>query len=233
VMLKKLTALAAVSLTLAGAGAGAALANHGGGAKARAHHAAVRPTGIRSILNAALIYLQIDRKTLVAGLQSGQSLAQIAQTHGKTGDGLTQAVVAAAKTALDKQVTAGRLTAAKEQTILAALQTKVAVLVAKTPPVVTPHLRIPPAFGAFLQPVLAYLKLDAPAVVAQLASGKTLAQIAVAQGGTAAGLTQAIVGSAKTQLDKAIAGGRLKLTAAQEQALLAKLQTSVAAVVGA
>ena len=229
--LKKLTALAAVSLTLAGAGAGAALANHGG--KARAHHAAVRPTGIGSILNAALTYLQIDRKTLVAGLQSGQSLAQIAQAHGKTGDGLTQAVVAAAKTALDRQVAAGRLTATKEQAILAALQTKVAALVAKTPPVGTPHLRFPPAFGAFLQPVLAYLKLDAPAVVAQLASGKTLAQIAVAQGGTAAGLTQAIIGSAKTQLDKAIASGHLKLTAAQEQALLAKLQTQVAALVGA
>ena len=55
--------------------------------------------------------------------------------------------------------------------------------------------------AAILQPALSYLGLDLRAVVAQLRSGKTLAQIAVAQGKTAAGLVDTIVASVKTKLD--------------------------------
>jgi hypothetical protein len=82
---------------------------------------------------------------------------------------------------------------------------------------------------AFLQPLLAYLHLDISTVLNQLRSGKSLAQIAVAQGKTVDGLTSAIVASAKVKLDAEVAAG--KLTAAQEATLLTKLQTTAAALI--
>jgi uncharacterized coiled-coil protein SlyX len=55
----------------------------------------------------------------------------------------------------------------------------------------------------------------------QLQGGKSLADIAKAQGKTTSGLEQAITAAAKTRLDKAVANKRL--TAAQEQKLLSGL----------
>src|SRR5262245_45209976 len=56
----------------------------------------------------------------------------------------------------------------------------------------------------------------------QLRSGKTLAQIAVARGKTVSGLEAAIYADVQAHLDRAVANGRL--SAAQEQALLARLK---------
>jgi hypothetical protein len=60
----------------------------------------------------------------------------------------------------------------------------------------------------------------------QLRSGKTLADVAGAQGGTAQGLVDAIVASVKTKLDAQVSAG--KLSSAQEASFLATLQTNVA-----
>ena len=67
-------------------------------------------------------YLGITSAQLRTALGSGKSLAQIAKAHGKTADGLVAALVAAAKTRLDKAVTAKHLTAAREKSILSKLQ---------------------------------------------------------------------------------------------------------------
>jgi len=83
--------------------------------------------------------------------------------------------------------------------------------------------------ASILKPALAYLQLDLRGVIAQLRSGKTLAQVAVAQGKTAAGLVDAVVASVKAQLDARVVAG--KLTAAQETSFLATLQTNVAKLV--
>jgi hypothetical protein len=59
----------------------------------------------------------------------------------------------------------------------------------------------------------------------QLESGKTLADVAKAQGKSVDGLEQAIVAAAKTKLDAAVTDGHL--TAKQRDALLARLQQHV------
>ena len=59
--------------------------------------------------------------------------------------------------------------------------------------------------------------------------GQSLAQIAVAQGKTSDGLVAAVVAAAKTQLDVAVAAG--KLDSPKEQTLLTKLRTSLATLV--
>ena len=76
---------------------------------------------------------------------------------------------------------------------------------------------------------MTYLGLDFKGLVSQLVAGKTLAQVAVAQGKTADSLVAAVVSAVKTKLDAQVTAGRI--TAAQETAFLAQVQTSVTAFV--
>jgi hypothetical protein len=71
--------------------------------------------------------------------------------------------------------------------------------------------------------IASYLGLTPAQLRQQLRSGKTLAQIAVAQGKTVAGLENAIYADVQTHLDRAVANGRL--TKVQESALLGRLKS--------
>jgi hypothetical protein len=190
-------------------------------------HGRASATHHGSVVAAAVAYLQLDRATIAADLKAGQSLAQIATAQGKTADGLVAALLAPAKLRLDAAVAAGRLTSDQETAFLAKLQTAVTAIVnhASTPHVVPVRV----STASILKPALNYLGLDFRALVTQLRSGKTLAQVAVAQGKTAAGLVDAVVASVKAQLDARVTAG--KLTAAQETTFLATLQTNVAKLV--
>jgi hypothetical protein len=190
-------------------------------------HVRASATHHGSVVAAAVAYLQLDRATIAADLKAGQSLAQIATAQGKTADGLVAALLAPAKLRLDAAVAAGRLTSDQETAFLAKLQTAVTAIVnhASTPHVVPVRV----STASILKPALNYLGLDFRALVTQLRSGKTLAQVAVAQGKTAAGLVDAVVASVKAQLDARVTAG--KLTAAQETTFLATLQTNVAKLV--
>ena len=70
-----------------------------------------------------------------------------------------------------------------------------------------------------------YLGLSADQLKTQIQGGKTLAQIATAQGKTADGLVQAILAAQESNLDKLVTAG--KLTSDQEKAIEAKLQTMI------
>jgi hypothetical protein len=84
---------------------------------------------------AAATYLGITTDVLKSDLQSGKTLAQIADaTTGKSATGLIQALVASEQSKLDAAVTAGKLTQAQEQTLLANLQQRVTDLVNGTRP---------------------------------------------------------------------------------------------------
>jgi len=79
-----------------------------------------------------------------------------------------------------------------------------------------------PASGPGPVAIASYLGLTPAELRAQLRSGKTLAQIALAQGKTVAGLEDAIYADVQAHLDGAVANGRLNGT--QEQAMLAQLK---------
>ena len=70
-----------------------------------------------------------------------------------------------------------------------------------------------------LDAAAAYLGLSATELQTQLQSGKTLAEVATAQGKTVDGLVSALVADEKKELDAAVAAGRL--TQAQSDQLLA------------
>ena len=70
-----------------------------------------------------------------------------------------------------------------------------------------------------------YLGVTEAKLRASLEDGDTLAEIAKANGKTAAGLADALVAAAKADLDKKVAAGRL--TSAQRASILADLESRI------
>jgi hypothetical protein len=81
------------------------------------------PGGGPVSFDAAATYIGVTTTELRTQLAAGTTLAAIATANGKTVDGLKAALTTAATNDLDAAVTAGRLTAAQETTILADLPT--------------------------------------------------------------------------------------------------------------
>ncbi len=76
-------------------------------------------------LDAAASYLGLSVDDLRTELDSGKTLAQVAQAHGKSVDGLVDALVADVKEHIDAAVAAGRLTQAKADEVLANIRDRV------------------------------------------------------------------------------------------------------------
>jgi hypothetical protein len=97
-----------------------ALGGGPGGRGGPGHHRG-GPGGGPITLDAAATYIGISASDLRTQLDAGKTLAAIATANGKTVDGLEAALTTAAKADLDAAVTAGRLTQAQEDKILADL----------------------------------------------------------------------------------------------------------------
>jgi hypothetical protein len=211
---------AAALAVAAGTGGALAAASSSGTAQngSPGLHVIVGPGGGPAAIAA---YLGLTESELRAQLEAGKSLAQIASAQGKSVAGLEDVIVADAKAHLDDAVANGRLTAAQEETMLAELKSHVDEMVNATGGPHGPGTRIGigPAFG---DAAATYLGLTPDELRTQLEGGKTLAQVAAAQGKPVDGLKAAILAGAKTDLDQAVAAG--KLTAAQEQEMLSRLQ---------
>jgi hypothetical protein len=85
------------------------------------------------------------------------------------------------------------------------------------------------AIGGGLKAAAGYLGSSSSKLLTEIRSGKSLAQIASAQGKTAGGLQSAIVGAIKTRLEKAVASKRI--TSAQAQKLLSRLASQLSAAI--
>jgi hypothetical protein len=73
-------------------------------------------------LDVVATYLGLTEDELRTELRNGKTLAQIATAHGKTAEGLVQALYDAKKKRLDAAVSAGRLTQSEEDSLLAGLK---------------------------------------------------------------------------------------------------------------
>lgn len=80
-------------------------------------------------LDNAASYLGITEEQLRTELEGGKTLAQVAQAHGKSVDGLVDALVADAKEKLDAAVAAGRLTQSQANEMLNGLRDRITSLV--------------------------------------------------------------------------------------------------------
>lgn len=85
--------------------------------------------GRAGILNTAASYLGLTQSQLISDLRSGQSLAQVATSRGKSVSGLEAAITAAEKTRLDRLVSSHFLTSAQEQRMLSRLSARIDKLV--------------------------------------------------------------------------------------------------------
>jgi hypothetical protein len=138
---------------------------------------------------------------------------------------LTSALQKALEDRVDAAVAAGRLTQAQGNALKARIESGDVPLFAPTGGP-GPHFGGPhgPGFGGF-DAAASYLGLTEAELRTQLESGKTLADVAKAQGKTADGLIQALYDDAKTHLDAARAAGRI--TQAEEDQALADLKQRI------
>jgi urease accessory protein UreF len=174
---------------------------------------------------AAASYLGVTTDQLKSDLQSGKTLAQIADsTSGKSAAGLIDALVAHAKTQIAAAVTAGKLTQAQADMITANLQQLVTNVVNGTRPAFAgPGKGFGVGPGDDLAAAASYLGITTAQLTSDLQSGKTLAQVAAATSGkSASGLIDALVAHEKSELAAAVTAG--KLTQAQADAITANLQ---------
>ncbi|MDX6426998.1 MAG: hypothetical protein QOD52_2403 [Gaiellaceae bacterium] len=220
---RSLAVASAVVLVLGAASAAAAGSSPSAQPTGAQGRAVAQGSGTDPYLEVELAFLGIDKKTLLAKLKQGQTLAQIATAQGKSPQGLIDTLVAAAKVKLDAQVKAGTFSKTKETAALAKLRVQAGTFVTKS---FAGSVKIP---AVYLTPIVTYLQISAQTLEQELKSGKTLAQIAVEHGKTAAGVTAAILGAIETQLDAQVTAG--KLTASDRNALLAQAQVTVAKLV--
>jgi hypothetical protein len=183
-------------------------------------------------LAAAATYLGITQAQLLTQLQSGKTLAQIADaTSGKSAAGLIDALVAAETAELDAALKAGALTQAEHDQIVAGLKERFTAMANNARPPQGPgfgHGHGPG--GDDFAAAASYLGLTPAELAAQLQSGKTLAQVADATSGkSAAGLVDALVAHETTELDNALKAGTI--TQAQHDQMVAGLEDRVTAMV--
>jgi opacity protein-like surface antigen len=86
-------------------------------------------------LGAAADYLGLTETQLRSEIQGGKTLAQVAQAHGKTANGLIDALVTNAQKRLDQAVAAGRLTQSQANELLSGLRDRISNLVNSSGPV--------------------------------------------------------------------------------------------------
>lgn len=100
-----------------------------GGAGIRDGHGFKAGSGVhQALFDAAAKALSISADELRTQLQSGQTLAQLAQAHNTTEQAVIDAALAAAKTQLGKDVAAGTITQAQADAVYAQLQQRGAQL---------------------------------------------------------------------------------------------------------
>jgi len=143
---------------------------------------------------------------LQTALRNGQTLAQVAQAHGKSTADLKTFLTNELKTRLDQQVASGKITSQQETTALANASTRIDQQINGTFPknAGRPGGRGRGFFGGqgLVQTVATTLGMTTADVQTALQGGKTLAQLATEHGKTSADLENALLAAYKTRLDQ-------------------------------
>jgi hypothetical protein len=188
-----------------------------GGKKAAHAQKAARHGGF---FKAAADYIGVTPKQLLTELRQGEgkSLAEVAVAHGKTRAGLKQAL----KSSISEKIQASkRLSAEQKAKAIAGLDAWLDKVVDfKAGKRARPDRGAGKVghHGGFLKPVADYVGLTPQQLATKLRDGQSLAQIAVAQGKTVAGLKQAIRTPFVARLDKLVDAKRI--TPAQRDQIL-------------
>jgi lambda repressor-like predicted transcriptional regulator len=166
-------------------------------------------------LSSLASFFGMNSTDLQTALKNGQTLAQIAQAHGKSTDDLKNFLTSQIKTQLDQQVSSGKMTSQQETTILNKMSTGLDQLINNARPQAPaggpgPGRGFAPGFARgfggggvnVIQTVAQALGMNASDVQSELRSGKTLTAIATEHGKSAADLKTALVNAYSAQVDK-------------------------------
>jgi hypothetical protein len=180
--------------------------------------------GISDSLAAAAKYLGLSESALRDQLQDGKSLADVAKAQNKDVNGLKDAILAAAKSDLDKAVSDKKLTQSQADDVYSRLKDRIDDMVNGQLHLRGPHFLVKP-FGADLSTAAKYLGLSESALRDQLQDGKSLADVAKAQSKDVDGLEQAILAAQKADLDEAVSDK--KLTQSQADDVYSRLKDHI------
>jgi lambda repressor-like predicted transcriptional regulator len=177
------------------------------------------PVRLGDPLRAAADYLGLSVDELTNELEGGASLAEIATEHGKSVDGLKQALIDAAKSDLDKSVAAGDMTAEQEQQVLSQLSSQIddfvngngglSIQIENGGPTIQIGIHIggpgsDVALGGPYKTAADYLGLSVEQLTNGLQAGKSLADVAKEQGKSVEGLKQALVAAATAEIERSV-----------------------------
>jgi hypothetical protein len=170
--------------------------------------------GISDSLAAAAKYLGLTESALRDQLNDGKSLADVAKAQNKDVDGLKDAILAAAKSDLDKAVSDKKLTQSQADDVYNHLKDRIDDMVNGQ---LGFHGHGPGLFRFDdLSAAAKYLGLSDSALRDQLRDGKSLADVAKAQNKDVEGLKNAILAAQKSALDKAVSDKKLTQSQADD-----------------
>jgi hypothetical protein len=219
--MRRITSVLLALGLLAGLGAAVAVAKAPGKTNPRAGNVQQR-----GLLPVAAAYLDLTPAALRRELRAGKSLAQVATAKGKSVDGLQSALLTAFRSRVQAARAAGKLNGARADRLLLRAPQLIERIVNATP-----RARKSLARGArgLLKVAATYVGLTNAQLVAELRSGKSLAQVATAKDKSVDGLEQALLAALKKKVDAAVAAGTLD--AARAQTLLERAPARIERIV--
>ncbi|RNB87040.1 hypothetical protein EDM56_15195 [Brevibacillus fluminis] len=153
-----------------------------------------------------LALLKLDADQLQEQLKAGKSLAEIAQAQGVSTDALTSLLAKQRDQKLTEAVKNGKLTKERADRIKVNSAERIKQFVESK------HNGRMHGKGSGLrnnEELLALLKLDADQLKEQLKAGKSLAEVAQAQGVSKADVIKLLIAQRTKKLDEAVASGKL------------------------
>ncbi|UOF89325.1 hypothetical protein LSG31_15645 [Fodinisporobacter ferrooxydans] len=166
--------------------------------------------------------LGIDAKTLRADLKAGQSIADVAQSKGISEQTVISKLQDDLKSHLDVAVKNGKMTADKEQTILAKAPARIQKLVEhKGLFKKHKHHKRQMLFNE----VSSVIGVDKQTLRADLKAGQSIAEVAQSKGISEQTLIADLQGKLQSRLDQAVADG--KITKEKESQILSHAQTRI------
>jgi uncharacterized protein YidB (DUF937 family) len=175
--------------------------------------------GGSGVIESAAEAIGIESAELTQALREGRTIADVAEENGVDVQVVVDAIVESERERLEDATDAGRLTRAQADAIADDLEERVTDLVngdlAPFPLPLLPHLGLWPAPIAFIADVIG---IDPAELLAALADGRTIADVAQDNGVEVESVVEAIVAELRDRLDEAVESGWLTQDEADERA---------------
>jgi uncharacterized protein (DUF433 family) len=171
------------------------------------------------VIGAAAEAMGIEPAELTRALREGWTIADVAEENEVDVQDVVDAIVASERERLEDAIDAGRLTKRQADAIADDLDERVTDLVngdlAPFPLPVLPHLGLWPAPIAFVADLIG---IEPDELLAALADGRTIAEVARGKGVEVDAVVDAIVSELRDRLDDAVENGWLTREEADERA---------------